>query len=129
MSDQRQLTILYVEDNPSNVIVVDRIVESLGHKLLVAVNGGEGINMAFEHRPDVILMDINLPDIDGLTATKRIRENPDMQNVPIIAITARAMTGDREKCLAAGCNEYLAKPFQVNMLVDILKRMIEITIQ
>jgi two-component system, cell cycle response regulator DivK len=118
------ISILYIEDNPSNVIVVERIVESIGGKLSVAYNATDGLEMAFKYLPDLILMDISLPDMDGLTATGILRTNPLTANTPIIALTASAMVGDRERCLAAGCNEYVAKPLQVKTLVTVLNNFI-----
>jgi CheY-like chemotaxis protein len=117
-------TILYVEDNESNIVVVERIAASMGIRLTIASNGQDGINMAHSEMPDVILMDIGLPDIDGMEATKRLRETSDTHHVPIIAVTAHAMNGDREKCLAAGCDDYLSKPFQVGTLKKVLDRFL-----
>ena len=116
------ITVLYVEDNPPNVIVVERIVESLGYRLIAATDGTSGLEMALKEKPDLILMDISLPDISGLTVTAQIRADPVMGQVPIIAVTANAMVGDREKCLAAGCNEYLSKPLRLNIVVNTLKQ-------
>src|SRR5215813_14064726 len=93
------MSILYIEDNPSNVIVVQRIIESMGGTLIVATNATDGLNIAFKTPPDIILMDISLPDIDGLTATGMLRANPLTTHIPIIAVTASAMVGDRERCL------------------------------
>lgn len=117
-----QRTILYIEDNPSNVLVVDRIVESLGHRLVVATNAHDGMEMLLKDRPDLVLMDVGLPDLDGLTATQQIRTHAGMDTLPIIAVTASAMTGDRERCLEAGCDDYIAKPFQMRTLIDMLRR-------
>jgi two-component system cell cycle response regulator DivK len=115
------VTILYIEDNAPNVTVVERIIESMGHQLIVATNARDGLDIVFRDKPDIILMDISLPDMDGLTATKLIRADAVMGNVPIIAVTANAMVGDREKCLEAGCNEYLQKPIMLKTLVNALK--------
>jgi CheY-like chemotaxis protein len=118
------INILYVEDNPPNVVVIERIIESLGGKLSVATTGREGIKMAFGQHFDLILMDISLPDIDGLTITRELRSNVNLAHVPIIAITASAMVGDRERCLEAGCTDYIAKPLQVKQVIALLKQYI-----
>jgi len=108
--------ILLVEDNESNVILLSEYLESLNYRIMLANNGEEAINITNIHRPDLILMDIQMPRIDGLEAIKQIRLNPNLSNVPIIAITALAMTGDRERCLAAGANEYISKPIKLKQL-------------
>lgn len=117
--------VLYIEDNLPNVIVVSRIAESLNLELIVTDNATNGFQALEDHHPDLVLMDVGLPDIDGLTATRMIRENQHHQDLPIIAITASAMVGDRERCLEAGCNDYIAKPFQVKDLIDILNRWLK----
>lgn len=115
--------ILYVEDNESNVLVVQRICEHLGLPLQVVTNASDAITSVLENCPRLILMDVSLPDVDGLVATRLIRNLQEpMASLPVIALTASAMVGDRERCLAAGCNDYLAKPFQVRALVGILER-------
>jgi two-component system, cell cycle response regulator DivK len=116
--------ILYVEDNPSNVVVVQRVAQALGYDLVLAENGQSGLDMAHEIMPDMILMDIGLPDIDGLEVTRKLRENKDTARLPIVAVTAHALNGDREKCLEAGCDEYLAKPFTVASLKGIFERFL-----
>ncbi len=114
--------VLYVEDNASNVLVVQRVCEHLNLSLRVVGNASDAIASVLEAPPCLILMDVSLPDVDGLAATRLIRSLPQpLASLPIIAITASAMIGDRERCLAAGCNDYLAKPFSVRALVDILK--------
>jgi CheY-like chemotaxis protein len=117
-----EITILYIEDNPPNVVVVERIVESLGYGLRVATNATDGMALAFELHPNLILMDVSLPDIDGLTATRQLRADPRTEKIPIVAVTANAMVGDREKCLEAGCNEYLSKPVQVKSLSQVIRQ-------
>ena len=102
--------ILYVEDNAQNMRLVRKILKHAGHEVLEAENGLLGVDTAVTETPDLILMDVNLPDIDGLEATARIREMPLISSTPIIALTANAMVGDREKALEAGCNGYLPKP-------------------
>ena len=114
--------VLYVEDNASNIVVVERVCEHLKLPLRVVSNATDAIASVLEAPPCLILMDVSLPDVDGLAATRLIRSlREPLAQIPIIAITASAMVGDRERCLAAGCNDYLAKPFTVRALVDILQ--------
>ncbi|MBC8170931.1 MAG: response regulator [Anaerolineae bacterium] len=101
--------ILYVEDNPQNMRLVRKMID--GHyEVLEALNGAFGLSLAISEKPDLILMDINLPDIDGLEVTARLKAIPDTAHIPVIALTANAMYGDRERFLAGGCDGYLAKP-------------------
>ena len=118
----KSVCILYIEDSPANVTVVERITENLGYNLHVATNATDGLHLLYELQPDLVLMDIGLPDIDGLTATRKIRMDESMRALPVIAITASAMVGDREKCLEAGCSDYLAKPFQIKDLVTMFNK-------
>ena len=99
--------VLVVEDNERNMYLISFILEKMGHRVLQADSGEKGIELASREQPDLVLMDIQLPGIDGLEAAKRIRQSGDG---PIIAITSFAMTGDRERLLAAGCNGYIEKP-------------------
>jgi two-component system, cell cycle response regulator DivK len=110
--------VLCIEDNPQNMRLVRKILLSAGYSVLEAVDGLSGIELALQQRPDVILMDINLPDIDGLEATHRLRLCAEIAATPIIALTANAMHGDRERCLAAGCNGYVPKPITKNELIN-----------
>lgn len=103
-------TILYVEDNDDNMFIVHRRLTLAGFDVAVARNGEEGIAMAVDVRPDLIVMDLDLPIIDGWEATRRLKARPETKAIPIIALTAHAMTGDREKALAAGCDDYDSKP-------------------
>ncbi|HVN16704.1 MAG TPA: response regulator [Anaerolineales bacterium] len=110
--------ILYVEDNPDNMVLVRRVLQSCGYNLLEAKNGMEGLSIAEANELDLILLDINLPDIDGYEVARRLRSSPRSQlvHVPIIAITANALKGDAEKALAAGCDVYMAKPINIREL-------------
>lgn len=110
--------ILYVEDNPQNMRLVRKILVAAGYEVIEAINGLSGIAAAETEKPDLILMDVNLPDINGLEATTRLKANPPVASIPIIALTANAMHGDRENCLAAGCDGYLAKPVMKNELLN-----------
>ncbi|MDF1515771.1 MAG: response regulator [Anaerolineae bacterium] len=108
--------ILYIEDSPSNRLLVQRILHVEGYKVLEAEDGIVGIDMARKELPDLILMDMNLPDVDGYEMTKRIRETPELSHIPIVAMTANVMEGDKEKSLAAGCVGYIPKPIDVDDL-------------
>jgi len=108
--------ILYVEDNVANRMLVSQLLEPLGHTVIEAVDGITGIQAAQDEKPDLILMDINIPGMDGYETTTRIKSLPEMGNVPIIALTARTMAGDRERALTAGCDGYIAKPIDVDEL-------------
>ena len=104
------MKILYVEDNEDNVYVVQQRLGRAGHTVLVAPDGERGLVMTETERPDLILMDLSLPGLDGWEVTRRIKSAPATKHIPIIALTAHAMTGDREKALAAGCDDYDSKP-------------------
>jgi two-component system cell cycle response regulator DivK len=110
--------ILYIEDNPDNMLLVQRALESRGYRLLKAANGVDGISMAEESHIDLILLDINLPDLDGYEVAQRLRKSskPALAYVPIIAITANALKGDAERALNAGCDVYMSKPINIREL-------------
>lgn len=110
--------ILYIEDNPQNMRLVRKILRSAGYDVLEATEGLSGVALAAREVPDLILMDINLPDINGLEATSRLKASPQLSWIPVIAVTANAMHGDRENCIAAGCDGYLAKPVMKNELLQ-----------
>lgn len=113
MSDVR---ILYIEDNPENRLLVRRVLEAEGYSVLEAEDGSSGLEMAARMRPDLILLDINLPEIDGYDLARRFRDMVGLEQVPILAITANVMKGDRERTLAAGCSGYIQKPIDVDRL-------------
>ena len=110
--------ILCVEDNPQNMRLVRKILQHQGFEVIEAVDGLTGVDLAHKEKPDLILMDINLPDIDGLEATARIKANPELQSIPVVALTANAMYGDEERALAAGCDGYISKPVSRAKLVE-----------
>jgi two-component system cell cycle response regulator DivK len=114
--NSRPPTILYVEDDTNNRVLIRRILMAEGYAVVEAENGPQGIELAKATRPDLILMDINLPDMDGYEATVRLRALDEMRGVPIVALTANVMKGDREKTLAAGCSGYIHKPIDVDRL-------------
>lgn len=109
-------TILYVEDNTANRMLVRQVLEGVGYQVIEAADGLSGIKIAQESCPDLILMDINIPGMDGYEATTRIKSMPELSNIPIIALTAKVMAGDRERALAAGCDGYIAKPIDIDAL-------------
>ena len=104
------MKILYVEDNEDNVYVVQQRLARAGYAVVVAPDGEHGLAMAEAERPDLILMDLSLPGLDGWEVTRRLKSAPATTHIPIIALTAHAMTGDRDKALAAGCDDYDTKP-------------------
>ena len=111
-------TILYIEDDFQNRVLVRRILEAYGYSIVEAEDGTKGLQMAQELVPDLILMDINLPEMDGYEVTTRLKNIQALAHVPIIAMTANVMKGDREKTLAAGCDGYIQKPIDVDQLPD-----------
>jgi two-component system cell cycle response regulator DivK len=110
--------ILYIEDEPGNRMLVRRILEAEGFFVSEATNGLSGLEIATQTKPDLILLDINLPEIDGYDLAKRFRETPNLSEVPILAITANVMHGDRERTLEAGCDGYIQKPIDVDQLPE-----------
>lgn len=116
--------VLLAEDNETNVATLNSYLQARGLQVVLARNGLEAIQMAKQHKPDLILMDIQMPEMDGLEATQRIRTEPELQGIPIIALTALAMPGDRERCLAVGATDYLTKPVSLKHLFRILSNYV-----
>ncbi len=102
--------ILYIEDNEQNLYLVTFILEKHGYEVFAAMDGQEGIERAASVHPDLILLDIQLPLMDGYAVARQLRTNPDLAGIPIVAVTSYAMAGDRDKALASGCNGYIEKP-------------------
>lgn len=117
--------ILLVDDNAVTIDVIKQELEFLGYEVTVAQNGLEAVEMASTKLPDLIVMDILMPKMDGFHAASQIRKNPKTRAIPILAATARAMPGDREKCLASGCDDYIAKPFTHKELGAAVKKLLE----
>lgn len=109
-------TILYVEDNPDNRSLIRRVLEAEGYTVIEAPSAKNALSVLEHGNPDLILMDINMPDMDGYTLTSQIRAMPAHRRVPIVAVTANVMRGDREKSLEAGCDGYIQKPIDVDQL-------------
>lgn len=123
LSDKKQ--ILYIEDNADNRLLALRVLTAEGFEVALAANGREGLGLAEEGQPDLILVDINMPETDGYTVTAKLKEMPHLRRVPVIALTANVMRGDREKTLAAGCDGYLQKPIDIDTFAGQLTRFIE----
>jgi two-component system cell cycle response regulator DivK len=116
--------ILVVEDNPTNMILTVYILESEGHQVLQAENATLGIRLARENHPDLIFMDIQLPDMDGLEATKQLKSETTMQDIPVYALTAFAMKGDKERIGSSGCDGYLSKPISHKDLIEVVNKVL-----
>ena len=114
--------ILLVEDNEMNRDMLSRRLTKRGFNVVIAVDGREGIDLATKEIPDVILMDMSLPEVDGWEATKRIKANDATKRIPLIALTAHAMAGDREKALQAGCDDYDTKPIDFQRLLEKIEK-------
>lgn len=121
--------ILLVEDNEMNRDMLSRRLERKGMQVLIAVDGEQGVAIAQSEIPDLILMDMSLPVLDGWSATRQIRSMPQTQTIPIIALTAHAMSGDRDKCLAAGCDDYDTKPIEFTRLLNKIQALLSQTNQ
>jgi CheY-like chemotaxis protein len=111
------MKVLYVEDNDDNIYLLKRRFGRAGFTLVVARDGEEGLAMARSERPDMILMDLSLPVLDGWEATRRLKASPELRSIPVIALSSHAMAGDREKALAAGCDDYDTKPVDLARLL------------
>jgi len=116
--------ILVVEDSPSNIALAQVVLQHAGHEVLIAEDGPSGLQSAREHRPDLILMDVQLPGMDGMSVTRELKADPATATIPVLALTAFAMKGDAEKIRAAGCDAYLAKPFQFPELLATIDRLL-----
>jgi two-component system cell cycle response regulator DivK len=112
------MKILYVEDNDDNVYMLKNRLSRAGFTVIIAIDGMQGVAMAASEQPDLILMDLTLPDIDGEEASRRIKADPATKRIPIIALTAHAMAGDREKAIAAGCDDFDTKPVDMPRLLE-----------
>ena len=118
------MKILYVEDNEDNADILKRRLGRLGFEIVIATDGAEGVAMAGETQPDLILMDLSLPGMDGWEATGRIKAAPDTRHIPVIALTSHAMSGEREKALAAGCDDFDTKPVDLANLLEKIRALL-----
>ncbi|MBI2182879.1 MAG: response regulator [Deltaproteobacteria bacterium] len=116
--------ILLVEDNELNRDMLSRRLERRGFQVLIAVDGAQGVAMAQSEAPDLVLMDMSLPVVDGWEATRRLKAAPETRAVPIIALTSHAMVGDRDKAIEAGCDDYDTKPIELPRLLEKIDRLI-----
>ena len=117
--------ILLIEDNEMNRDMLSRRLQRKGHEVLIAVDGIQGVELAQSHNPDLILMDMSLPVLDGWEATQQLKGLPETSSIPIIALTAHAMAGDREKCLEVGCDDYDTKPVEFSRLLGKIQVLFE----
>lgn len=117
-------TLLVVEDNPQNLKLAQLLLQRAGHQVLTAADGEEGLRVARASRPQLVLMDVQMPGVDGLTVTRQLKADPETARIRIVALTALAMKGDAERILAAGCDAYLAKPFQYTELIGVVDRVL-----
>jgi two-component system cell cycle response regulator DivK len=115
--------ILLVEDNELNRDMLRRRLSHRGYEVILAANGRQGIEMARSQKPDIVLMDLSLPEIDGWQAARILKSDPRTRGIPVVALTAHAMVGDREKALEAGCDDYATKPVELPLLVEIVERL------
>ena len=118
------IKLLYIEDTENNRILITRRLGQNGYQVLTAENAEQGIAMARAEKPDLILMDMGLPDVDGWSATRRLKADPTLKDIPVIALTAHVMRGDREKAIAAGCDDYDTKPFQFARLLTKIETLL-----
>ena len=117
-------TILYVEDNEDNAYMLSRRLTRRGYTVVVATDGSTGVDKARELNPDLILMDLNLPVMDGWTATKKLRDTTSTNSIPIIVVSSHALPGERENALEAGCDEYETKPIDFNSLLSKIHQLL-----
>ncbi len=115
-------TVLITEDNPKNRKVFRDILSVNGYKSIEAVDGEEGYKMAKEHKPDLILMDVQLPGTDGYEITRRLKSEDDTKDIPLIIVTSFAMAGEENEARAAGCNDYLSKPINIHKFIETIKK-------
>jgi len=116
--------ILIVEDNDDNMVLVRDVLTSRGYTVIEAGDGQQGLDLAQSERPDLIIMDLSLPLVDGWTVVRQLKADPELRRIPVVALTAHAMVGDREKALDAGCDDYLAKPIRLALLIGKVKEFV-----
>ena len=117
--------ILIVEDNVDIMEFVKELLQSFAYETVIATDGKQAVDRASEHLPDLILMDVVLPEMNGLDAARRIRQNPQCESIPIIAMTARVLPKAREQCLQSGCNDYISKPFSPKQLLSRIQKLLQ----
>lgn len=117
-------TILYVEDNPENRMLIRRVLEADGFRVLLASSATEALQILQQERPDVMLVDVSMPDVDGYTLTTRVKSMPEFERLPIVALTANVMRGEQERARQAGCDGYIPKPVDIDVLSEQIERFI-----
>src|ERR1700728_2964740 len=118
-------TVLIVEDNELNMKLFNDLVETRGHRIVQTRSGIEAVDLARKHRPDLILMDIQLPEVSGLEVTKWLKDDEELKAIPVVAVTAFAMKGDEERIREGGCEAYLSKPISVGKFIDTIRRFLD----
>lgn len=119
-----QKTILVIEDNPDNLELICILLEQNGYKTLAAVDGTKGLHMALENKPDLILLDLTIPEIDGWTLAAQLKGNPDTAGIKVVALTAHTLPGDRKRAMDAGCDGYITKPLDVKFFSDLIASLL-----
>jgi len=119
------MKVLYVEDNDDNIFMLRNRLARVGYDVVIAMDGLQGVAAAASEQPDLILMDLSLPKLDGWEATRRIKAAPETRHIPVIALTAHAMAGDREKAIAAGCDDFDTKPVELPRLLEKIRSLTE----
>jgi two-component system, cell cycle response regulator DivK len=117
--------ILLVEDHPDNRVLARKLLERAGFRVVEATDGRQALEQVAASRPDLVLLDMSLPEVDGWTVARTLRQSPDFKDLLIVALTAHAMDGDREKVLEAGCNEFLTKPIEIPKFIPTIRRVLE----
>ena len=118
------MNILYIEDNEDNIYVLENRLKRAGFSVMIARDGAQGVAMAITEQPDLIVMDLSLPVLDGWEATRRIKAAPETRHIPVIALTANAMAGDRERALGAGCDDFDTKPLELPRLLGKIRALV-----
>jgi two-component system cell cycle response regulator DivK len=118
-------TILVVEDNELNMKLFEDLLQAHGYRILTTKDGKEALRLAKEHRPDLVLMDIQLPEISGLEVTRLMKADPDIRHIPVVAVTAFAMKGDEEKIRQGGCEGYISKPISVSRFIETVQKFLK----
>src|SRR5436305_11424972 len=125
-SGEMPKTVLIVEDNELNMKLFHDLLEAHGYQTIGTRNGIEALDLARKHHPDLILMDIQLPEVSGLEVTKWLKEDPELQAIPVVAVTAFAMKGDEERIREGGCEAYLSKPISVGQFIETIRRLLAV---
>lgn len=120
------ISILYIEDSPVNTYIVRKMLKTLGYEMIPAYDGMSGVTLAEQHKPDLILIDLNLPDVHGTAVANHLRRIPELDNVPIVAITATSNETIKHQCIDAGCNDFLEKPVSQAKLIKTIEKHLHV---